>query len=81
MPIPTFSEYVAMREGVRSPNRPPFKGMSRINALSTTDAHRKRLHTKPPRKPTQFAPTVRKVKEIVPQKFVAKLKPLSDRGP
>ena len=70
MPILKFSEYVAMREGVLSPTRPPLKRMPRINALPTTDAHRKRLHTKPPKKPNPFAPTVKKAKEIVPQKFV-----------
>jgi hypothetical protein len=32
--------------------------------------HRRRLHVTPAKKPKPFAPTVRDVKEIVPQKFV-----------
>ena len=57
------------------PDRPPLKGMIRINAFPGTDAQRKSLHVKPAKKPKSFAPTVRKVKEIVPNKFVAKIKP------
>jgi hypothetical protein len=33
------------------------------------------LHVKPPTKPKPFAPTVRQVKEIVPNKLIPKLKP------
>jgi len=80
MPILTFSEYVAMREGVLTATRPPLTGMARINALPTTDAHRKRLHTpRPVKVPNPFKPvarikpTVRHVTEIVPQSMVAKL--------
>ena len=73
MTIPTFSEYVAMRSGVLSPTRPPLKGMPRINALPTTDAHRKRLHPKPVEAANPFTPTVRQVTEIVPQSIIPKL--------
>jgi hypothetical protein len=73
MCIPTFSEYVPMREGVLSPTRPPLKGMPRLNALPTTDAHRKRLHRKPMKLPKPFKPTIRHVTEIVPQNIVPKL--------
>jgi hypothetical protein len=60
MSIPTFSEYVAMREGVLSPTRPPLKGMTRLNALPTTEAHRKRLHTpKPLKVPHPIKPVAR----------------------
>jgi hypothetical protein len=51
--------------------------MPRINTTPFTDAQRKRLHPqkeKPPPKP--FAPTVQRVKEIVPNKLIPKLKPL-----
>jgi hypothetical protein len=82
MSIPTFSEYVAIREGLLSPTRPPLAGMTRLNVLPTTDAHRKRLHTpKPVKVPNPFKPvarikpTVRHVKEIVPQSVIPKLKP------
>lgn len=62
-------------EGLLLPDRPPLKGMSRINPLPCTDAQRKRLHPKPVKKPKPFAPTIRKVAEIVPQKMIAKIKP------
>jgi hypothetical protein len=80
MSLPTFSEYVAMREGLLSPTRPPLKGMPRLNPLPTTDAHRKRLHTPKPMKipnpfkpVVRFKPTVRHVTEIVPQRIMPKL--------
>jgi len=86
MSIPTFSEYVAMREGVLSPTRPPLAGMTRLNALPTTDAHRKRLHRpKAVKVPNAFKPvarikhTVRHFKEIVPQHIIPKLKPTTPR--
>jgi hypothetical protein len=82
MPIPTFPEYVAMREGVLSPTRPPLAGMTRLNALPTIDARRKRLHMpKPVKVPNPFKPvarmkpTVPHVTEIVPQSIIPKLKP------
>jgi hypothetical protein len=74
----TFSEWLARRdEGLLLPDRPPLKGMSRINAFPGTDAQRKKLHVKPAKKPKPFAPTIRKVAEIVPQKLIPKLKPYS----
>ncbi len=51
--------------------------MPRINTFPGTDAQRKALHVNPAKKPNPFAPTVHKVKEIVPNRFVAKLKPLA----
>jgi hypothetical protein len=83
MSLPTFSEYVAMRECVLTATRPPLQGMTRLNALPTTDAHRKRLHTPKPvkaRKPfkpvVRIKPTVRHITEIVPQSIIPKLKPM-----
>jgi hypothetical protein len=71
------AEYVARRdEGLLSPTRPPRKGLPRINTLPTTDTHRRRLCTKTPKMPKPFGPTVKPVAEIVPQKAVAKIKPL-----
>ena len=52
---------------------PPLKGMPRINAFPGTDAPRKALHVKRAKKPNPFAPISHKVKDIVPNKFVAKL--------
>lgn len=82
MSLPTFSEYVAMREGLLSPTRSPLVGISRLNALPTTDAHRKQMHPpKPvkarnPFKPVaRMKPTVQHVTEIVPQHIIPKLKP------
>jgi hypothetical protein len=82
MSMPTFSEYVAMREGVLSPTRPPLAGMTRLNASPTTAAHWKRLRVpKPMEVPKPFKPvarmkpTVRHVTAIVPQSIIPKLKP------
>ena len=73
--MPTFHEWLARRdEGLFLPDRPPAKGMARINAFPGTDAQRKALHVKPANKPKPLAPTIRKVAEIVPSKFVAKVK-------
>jgi hypothetical protein len=70
-----------MREGMFLPDRPPAKGIPKLNTLPTTNAHRKRLHAKPVKPPTLFPPTVRKVKEIVPNKLIPKLKPLQPLKP
>ena len=79
MEFPTFTEWLARRdEGLLFPDRSPLKGMPRFNALPGTDAQRKRLHVKSVKPPKPFAPTIQKVKEIVPQKVIPKLKPLSD---
>ena len=72
----SFREYVAQRdEGLLVPDRPPLKGMTRLNMTPYTNAQRKRLHPTPVKRPKPFAPTVRKAAEVVPQKIVAKLKP------
>jgi hypothetical protein len=69
----TFSEWLARRdEGFLLPKRPPRKGLSRINPLPTTNAHRGRIHTKQVKKPNPFPPTIRKVAEIVPQSIIPK---------
>jgi hypothetical protein len=75
-----FSEWLAQRdEGFLLPDRQPLKGMPKINAFPTTDGHRRRLYVKPAKKPKPFAPTVRAVKEIVPNKLIPKLKPTPPR--
>lgn len=55
------------------PDRPPAKGLSRINPFPTTNAHRRRLKPKPFRRPNPFPPTVRAVPEVVPQNLIPKL--------
>jgi hypothetical protein len=52
---------------------PDTRRQVRINALPTTDAHRKRLHGKPVRGVNMLTPTVRHVTEIVPQNLIPKL--------
>ncbi len=49
----TFTEYVAIREGLLS-IKPPTGGMSRVNPFPTTAAHLKRIRTlaKPAIRPT-----------------------------
>jgi hypothetical protein len=55
---------------------PPFAvPTTRINPLPVTQARLKRLATKPVPAPDPFAPTVRPVASVVPDKFVAKLRP------
>lgn len=72
----TFSEWLARRdEGFVLPDRPPLKGKPRLNSTPGTDTQRKRLHPKPVKPPKPFAPTVQKVREIVPAKLIPKLKP------
>jgi hypothetical protein len=75
-----FSEWLARRdEGFLLPDRSPHKGMPKINTTPFTDAQRKRLHPKKVKPPKLFAPTVRAVKEIVPNKLIPKLKPTPPR--
>jgi hypothetical protein len=76
MKYTTFSEWLARRdEGFLLPDRPPLKRMPRINTTPFTDAQRKRLHPTKVRPPKLFPPTVQKVKEIVPSKFIPTIKP------
>jgi hypothetical protein len=72
-----FSEWVARRdEGFLLPDRPPLKGRPKINSTLGTDTQRKRLPPKKVGPPKLFPPSVRAVKEIVPNKLIPKLKPL-----
>jgi hypothetical protein len=74
----TFKEWLAQRdEGFLLPSRPPLKGMPKINTTPFTDAQRKRFQPKTVKKIKPFAPTIQKVKEIVPNKMIPKLKPLT----
>ena len=71
----TFKEWLARRdEGFLLPDRPPLKGLPRINTTFGTDAQRKKFQPKPVKKIRPFAPTVQKVKEIVPNKLIPKLR-------
>ena len=82
MEFPTFTEWLARRdEGLLFPDRPPLKGMPRINAFPGTDAQRKKLHVKPAKKPTPFALTIRRVAEIVPHQLIPKLTPYQSAKP
>ena len=65
----TFRAFVAMQEGLLAPDRPPAKGLSRLNAFPTTNAHRRRIT------PNSFPPTVRPVAEVVPPHLIPKLAP------
>ena len=62
-----------MREGLLFPDQRPAKGMSRINPFPTTDAQRKRPPPEEGEPPQLFKPTVRAVKEIVPNKMIPPL--------
>jgi hypothetical protein len=65
----TFREFVAMMEGLLAPDRPPAKGLPRINAFPTTNAHRRRI------KPNSLPPAVRPVAEVVPPHMIPKPAP------
>jgi len=81
MKYTTFSEWLARRdEGFLLPDRPPLKGMPRINTTLGTNAQRKRLHPKKVKPTTLFPPTVRAVREIVPNKLIPKLTPTRPFG-
>jgi hypothetical protein len=70
MHFPTFKQYVEMREGLLLPDRPPAKGITRINPFPTTNAHRRRLKPRSPRIAPPFPPTVRAVAQVVPQHLI-----------
>jgi hypothetical protein len=77
----TFKEWLARRdEGFLLPDRPPLKGLPRINTTPFTDTQRKRLHAKKVKPPKLFPPTVRAVREIVPNKLIPKLTPTRSFG-
>jgi hypothetical protein len=67
--VMTFREFVALREGLNLPDRPPAEGLPRINPSPATNAHRRRIKGDP------SPPTARKVAEIVPQKLILKRVP------
>jgi Phage integrase family len=69
----TFKQYVEMQEGLLLPDRTPAKGLTRINPFPTTDAQRRRLTPKPVQASNPFKPTVRPVRQIVPNSIIPKL--------
>lgn len=73
MNVLTFKQYVEIREGLLLPDRPPAKGLTRINPFPTTDAHRRRLKPKPVKALNPFKPTVRPVAQVVPNNLIPKL--------
>ena len=78
----TFKEWLARcDEGFLLPDRPPLKGIPKINTTPMTDARRKRLHPKKVQPPKPFKPTFQMVKEIVPQNIIPKLKLMPPRTP
>lgn len=68
----TFKEWLAQRdEGFLLADRPPLKGLPRLNTTPFTDAQRKRFQPKTVKTIRPFAPTIQKVKVIVPNKLIA----------
>jgi hypothetical protein len=76
----TFKEFVAFERGATGSELATRQGSVEVDPLPTADG-RRRLHVKPVKKPKPFAPTVRAVKEIVPNKLIPKLKPTPPRPP
>jgi hypothetical protein len=73
----TFKEWLAQRdEDYLTPDRPPLMGLPRINTTPFTDAQRKKFQPQKVKSIKPFSQTVPKVKEIVPNKMIPKLKPL-----
>jgi hypothetical protein len=71
------AEWLARRDqGLLLPDSPPLQGMPEINRMPGTDTQRKRPHPRKVKPPNSFAPTVQKVREIVPNKLIPKLKPM-----
>jgi hypothetical protein len=80
--LKTFKEWLARRhDGFLLPDRPSLKRMLRIKTTPFTDTQQKRLHPKKVKPPKLLKPTVRAVKEIVPNKLIPKLKPMKPRSP
>jgi hypothetical protein len=78
MKYTTFSEWLAQRdEGFLLPDRPPLSGLPKINTTPFTNAQRLRFQPKKVKTIKPFTPTIQKVKEIVPNKMIPKLKPLT----
>lgn len=58
MKFPTFASYLAAREGVLAPDKPPVAGLPRFNATGLTNDQRQRLKVKPVPKPGPVVPPV-----------------------
>ena len=64
-------------EGFLLADRPPLKGLPRINTTPFGDAQRTRFQPTKVKTIKPFTPTIQKVKEIVPKRMIPKLKPLT----
>ncbi len=66
----SFTEYLAMKEGVLLPDRQPLKGLTRLNPFPTTNAHRGRIRrVRAGKKINPFPATI---KAVVPPWLVPK---------
>ena len=68
----SFRAYIQMKEKVSPPFAVPT---TKISPLPVTQGRLKRMAPKPVRAPDPFAPTVRPVATVVPEKVMAKVKP------
>jgi hypothetical protein len=67
MGFTTFTQYVAMQEGLLAPDCAPAKGLSRLNPFPTTNAHRRRI-IQPKARPLElFGPVARPLVPLPPQ--------------
>jgi hypothetical protein len=62
--IPTFWEWLALREGLWLADKNAIPGMSRMNPFPATQKRFKAITPKRAHKPKPFAPTVCKVVDI-----------------
>ncbi len=74
----SFSQFIkskAVEEGLLLPDKPIRPGVPRINTTPLTNAQRRKLHPKPVKAPPPVPPFKTTIPQVVPPKFVAKLKP------
>lgn len=69
--FPNFHEWLAIREGLLLPDKPPAPGLSRLNVTPLTNDQRKRLVPKPVKAPNPFKPTVAKVGQMAKPAFMS----------
>ncbi len=69
----SFKEFLAVREGVFLPDRPPASGLSKINATGMTNDQRKKLVPKLVKAPPLVPPFKSTVPQVVPNSLIPKL--------
>jgi hypothetical protein len=69
--LPTFQEWLSVREGLWLPDKAAIPGMSRLNPFPTTQKHLKAHAPAKPKPPNPFKPTIAKVGGVAKPLFGA----------